>query len=180
MPRKQPKLVSIGYDGKFELGITEVVDPYEGDTRKTIPVAVNVKHDVILNMYSRRGSDGARWINEAQYRAGNRFLRLVEQSGGNLGLAVDPTREPVDGRGDGTGVIDQKVKAALELGYVRRVLGLRDFNLMRSVICSNVDLYSFAQDQTERHRRYIAMRFKDALTTLSIHWGYSSERKQSA
>jgi hypothetical protein len=172
MPRKQPKLVSIGYDGKFELGITEVADPYEGDTRKTIPVAVNVKHDIVLHMYSRHQ------IGEHQYRAGNRFLALVQAAEASSGLAIDPTREPVDGSGDSSGIIDSRLRAARELARITDSLGLRGYRIARFMICRDASMYN--DPRTQRERDYLHARFREVLTDLAIFFQYMGKTAKVA
>ena len=51
MPRRATKPQPIGYDGRFEPSFLEVPDPFEPD--KTLTVAANVRHDVILFLYKR-------------------------------------------------------------------------------------------------------------------------------
>ncbi len=170
MPRKATSLAVIGYDGKFELGVTEVVDPYEGDTRKTIPVAVNIKHDIVMHMYSRRQ------IGEHQYRAGNRFLAIVQAAEAASGLAVDPTKEPVDGRGDASGIIDNRLRAGRELVRIEQAIGYRGMRIARFMICRE----PYQEPKTQRERDYLHARFREILTDLAIHFQFMGKAAKVA
>jgi hypothetical protein len=164
MPRKAPKLGVVGYDGKFEQGFMEVVDPFEGDSLKTITVAVNIKHDIVKNMFARRQ------IGEHQYRAGNKFLGIVQSSQACSGLAVDPTREPVDGSGDSTGILDNRLRAARELARIREFLGIRDYRIARFMICREPDAYQSPKSRWDNE--YLNRRFREVLTDLAIYFQF--------
>jgi hypothetical protein len=170
MPRKAPKLVSVGYDGRFELGVREVDDPLEPGARLT--AAINVKHDIVEHMFARHQ------IGEHQRRAGNKFLQIVQASEAASGLAVDPTREPVDGRGDTTGVIDARLRAARELARMADYLGVRDFRIARFMICRDESAYQ--DPRSQRERDYLHKRFRDILTDLAIFYGYMSKSRLTA
>jgi hypothetical protein len=170
MPRKAPKLVSVGYDGKFEQGFMEVVDPYEGDSRKTIAAAVNIKHDIVMHMYHRHQ------IGEHQYRAGNRFLAIVQAAEAASGLAVDPTKEPVDGRGDASGIIDNRLRAGRELVRIENAIGYRGMRIARFMICHE----PYQEPRTQRERDYLHARFREILTDLAIHFQYMGKSRQVA
>src|SRR5690348_746750 len=85
-----------GYNGQREIGFKDVEDPYEPDA--LLAVAVNIRHDVIEHLYSRiNPNTGERAINEAQRRAGNLFLAILERSEAIHGLVIDYARDRVDG-----------------------------------------------------------------------------------
>src|SRR5689334_16965723 len=98
--RRRPHQPQPGYDGRFDQGYREVPDPYEPD--KTLVVAYNGRGDMI-DYFTKNHS-----LPEHLRRAGNKFLAIVQMSEAATGLAVDPTREPVDGRGDMTAVMDAR------------------------------------------------------------------------
>ena len=160
-----------GHDGLFEIGYKQVDDPDVAEALLT--VAVNVRHDVIEFLYSRIDPNTKRrMIDEAQRKAGNAFLALLERTHESRGLALDYTKVRVDG---GCGVPEISLgreRAARELARIKAKLGLRDFYLARTIIGSNVPISATSPSAAER--RYLSRRFRDVLTTLAVHWGYST------
>lgn len=171
MPRKRdkPKLQVIGYDGRVEIGFKPVQDPFEPD--KELTVAVNIRHDEVEHMFARHQ------IDEAQRRAGNRFLGLVERAEEAHGLAVDPGREPVDSSGFARDISDARLAAAVELSRLAGYLGVRDYRIARFIIARKSEGFEL---KSQRDRDYLFRRFRDILTDLSIYWGYQSKPKVTA
>src|SRR5678809_202127 len=135
----------------------EVDDPYEPDAK--LSVGINVKHDLVLWMYN-----GKR-IDHAQYKAGNRFLGLLEHAEEARGLAVDPSRDVVDGssgRFISPEITEARERAISELRRITRYLGNRDYQLACRVIRDNTTIKAIAEGNKLK-AEYLNRRFKDLL-----------------
>lgn len=161
-PRKvKVTMPRIGFNGSYQAGVLDVVDP--DDTAKKVPVAVNVKHDALMLMFTRNDIDAT------QYMAGERFRELVEKAQVGGVRSSDLTREPVDGGSYGLDVSERASKAAKQLAVVHELLGHEDYMfLWRAVVMNAPDWLGL----NWRRRRDRRTEMKLVLFKLAKHWGY--------
>jgi hypothetical protein len=152
-----------GFDGRFELGFMEVPDPFEPD--KSLVIACNVRHDVVLSLYHKRG------LNNAQFRAGNRILALIEQAEESRGLVCDPAKEPVDGGRGGLELSDNRARAARELKRLATCLNAfraGGYHFARAIITNGVSFRGYGLVGGRRKRSTAT--FQDLLTEAARHF----------
>lgn len=160
-----------GYDGKFELGFLEVDDPFERG--KTLVLACNIKHDVVMFLYQREKDP----ISYAQFRAGNKILDMVEQAEESRGLVCDPAKEPVDGGRGGIELSDNRARAARELKCLAECLDAfraGGYHYARSIISNGVPFRGYGMGW--RASKRASERFQELLTEAARHFGYDGEK----
>lgn len=161
-PEKHP-----GYDGNFEPGSRIVDDPYEPGAKITVPA--NVKADPLIRMLSRNE------IDEAQFKAGEKFRALLEQVGGAGAPCADWTRPFVDKSFSFKEPASAQFKAALELKQAWAVLGWQNYRLVHGVIIDGLNGSLITQARGEGSRETVMQSVRDGLEQLAILWGYLSD-----
>jgi hypothetical protein len=87
--------------------------------------------------------------------------------------AIDPTKEPVDGKGPPTTPFtDLQRKAMLELRHVAIVLGWEGDRLVRDILGDRVQLADAAV-RRGRSKKYIGIRFRECLETMAKMWCFA-------
>jgi hypothetical protein len=111
-----------------------VADPYS-TTGGKIAVTASLRDDPLGRLYAHRH------IDEGQYRAGLKLLELFELAEIGSVQAMDPGKEPVDGRGALVEPItDRQMRAARQLAFVRSVLGQVGYDLCRAVLAEGATM----------------------------------------
>lgn len=159
---------------KSQIAIVEADNPLyapvhagaAGNPRK-ISVAVNLKEGPIAWM-RHKGI-----IDDAQKKAADRFRQLWEAVGGAGAKAMDTTKEPVDGGGAREPITDRQIDAGLKLKECRAIIGHRAYMIVEKVCGEGYSINDFSH--TQRERKTNADYLKDALTDLSVHFGYASK-----
>lgn len=150
-----------------------VPDPYS-TTGGKIAVTASLRDDPLGRLYARRQVD------EAQYRVGLMLLELFELAEIGSVQAMDPGKEPVDGRGAFVEPItDRQLKAARKLAHVRNVLGQVSYDLCRAVLAERVSMEQIAAwhgPVTEITIKYFGKRFRECLQTIAIAFGAHGKR----
>lgn len=149
-----------------------VADPYSKDGGQAL-VMRSVRGDPLGKMGARGQVDGA------QLAAGRRWQSDYEMSEIGGIKANDTTREPVDGGGAYPDPIsDRTIAAVRRLQEARAELGLEGEALVRDVLATGLSIELVCAKRnltTERERKYIGRRFREALETLAVFYGLASK-----
>jgi hypothetical protein len=152
--------------------VTDVVDnPYQEGPAK-IEVTRSIRDDPLAGLYSRRH------IDTAQFHAGRRYQHYYETAGVGMVRAMDPMKEPVDGRGAShTAFNDAQLYAFHKLKEARAHLGIAGDRLVREVLGDGIEIKEIARRRgylTQRDVVYLGKRFRECLETLAVAWGYAA------
>lgn len=140
-----------------------VDDPYERGSK--VEVVASLRDDILRHLLARDE------IDQAQFEAGRRYERYVEQSQIGSVKAMDPTKEPVDGGGLVIEPIsDRQIAAVRELSEAARVLGMRGELLVRQILVERRKFKELAPSLAERDVAYVRRRFFDCLDELAVFW----------
>jgi len=147
--------------------VADVVrDPYS-TIGENITVIRATRDDPLAGMLARRQ------IDLAQYEAGREWQRHWEEAAIGAVRAIDTTKEPVDGKGATAGPFTDRQRLAFnELWVVRRTLGFEGERLVREILGDRIPL-EVAAAQRGRPRKYIGMRFREALETMARMWCFA-------
>jgi hypothetical protein len=143
-----------------------VRDPYS-QIGETITVLRATRDDPLAGMLARGQ------IDLAQFEAGREWQRHWEDAQIGAVKAIDPTREPVDGKGPARSPYTEKQhKAMQELTTVQVLLGFEGTHLVREILGERLSLEVVA-NRHGRPKKYIGQRFKECLETLAKMWGFA-------
>jgi len=140
---------------------------------KTTRAMLNMRESPALWMLQHN------YIDQAQYRASDRFRRLYEQTAGSGVKGMDTAKEPVDGGKFVDSLTDARMQAAKELVSARRYLGDYtgipfSFELVERV-CGQCywikDLYD-----KEREQQSAGRHLKLCLDGLAELWDYKQSK----
>lgn len=146
--------------------VAVVRDPYS-DLGENITVLRSTRDDPLAGMLARQS------IDLAQYEAGREWQRHWEDAQIGAVRAIDPTREPVDGKGPQTSPYNEKQRKAMgELRTVAAVLGYEGDRLIADILGSRTPLELAAQ-RRGRSKKYISIRFRECLETMAKIWGFA-------
>ncbi len=142
---------------------TDVVeDPYKRG--ESIRVLRATKDDPLAGLYAR----GA--IDMAQLSAGRVWQRYWENAAIGAVRGIDPTKEPVDGKGPPPAPFtDKQRKACIALREAAVMLGYEGDRITRAVLGERATLHEVAQ-RHRRSKKYIGLRFRDCLETMARLW----------
>ena len=148
------------------IAVDIVADPY-GQNGEQISVVRNIKDDPLAGMLARRQ------IDQAQFIAGRTWQRYWEDSEIGCVRAVDPTKEPVDGKSPPRSPFTDKQQHAFsELQQVRGILGQEGNTIVCEILGQRVQLEMVAQWHA-RPKPYIGMRFRECLESMAKLWCYA-------
>lgn len=154
------------------VAIAIVQDPYKQDDK--IEVLRSIRDDPLAGMISRQH------IDEAQYNAGRKWQGYYEASEIGGVIAINPTKEAVDGHGPPRPhITDRQMEAFKELKEADKVLGLEGCALVRDVLGRRMSISqaAVARCMTSRYEiEYMGRRFREALESLAILWGYAQPK----
>lgn len=156
--------------GKIELQPAFVDNPYwrpdlEGEAAvpRKIKAAVNVRESAVGTLAARK------LIDDSQAQAAIRFRRHWEATGGAGAQAIDYSRDKVDGGKIADPIDINQMKAARHLAEAEHTLGVRNYELVRSVCGEGkamTELY------TEKRDRLTATdNLRASLDDLARIWG---------
>lgn len=149
-----------------------VDDPLPLKFGDKLKVLRSIRDDPLAGMLSRG------WIPQHEYDAGRRWQNYHEAATIGCISAIDPTKEAVDGGRMPDVLTDRQAKAMKELRAARAVLGLQDFVYVGDILGERLTLAQCAARHEltgERGINYIGRRFRDALDTLAILWGFRTK-----
>lgn len=143
--------------------ITDVVEnPYKQG--ESIRVVRATRDDPLAGLYSR----GA--IDTAQLSAGRTWQRHWEDAAIGAIRSIDPTKEPVDGRGPPVAPFtDKQRKACIALREAAVMLGYEGDRIVRAILGERASLAEVAI-RHRRSKKYIGLRFREALETMAKLW----------
>ncbi len=145
-------------------------DPYERGGQ--IAVLRSIRDDPLAGLLSRG------YIDRAQFEAGRRWQQHFERAGIGMVVAMDTTREPVDGHGPSrTDLTDSQVDAFRELQVAKDHLGVRGNMLLVVVLGQGTTIQMICHlrgEDTEAARKYWGKRLRECLETLAELWGFVS------
>jgi hypothetical protein len=145
-----------------------VADPYS-TTGGKIAVTASLRDDPLGKLYARRQ------IDDAQYRVGLMLTEFFELAEIGSIQAVDPSKEPVDGRGALVETTtESQRRASRRLAHVREILGQVGYELCRAVCAEGKQMDEIAArvaSVTETTIRYWGKRFRECLQTLAVGLG---------
>lgn len=144
--------------------VTDVVeDPYKRG--ENIRVLRSTRDDPLAGLHAR-GS-----IDTAQLQAGRVWQRHWENAQGSSAVrAMDPSKEPVDGRGETPAPFtDKQRKACMELRAASLMLGYEGDRITRAILGERESLHAVAV-RHRRSKKFIGLRFRECLETLARMW----------
>ena len=145
------------------LVVDVVQDPY--DRTQNISVVKSTRDDPIAGMLARGQ------IDLAQMQAGRIWQKFWEDAEGGVLRGIDPTREPVDGKGPAISPFtDKRAHACEELRNARIMLGWEGDCIVRGVLSERLQIHQVAI-RHGRPAKYMGQRFKECLETLAKLWG---------
>ena len=140
-----------------------VRDPYS-EIGESITVLRSTRDDPLAGMLARG------FIDQAQYSAGREWQRNWEEAAVGALKSIDPTREPVDGKGANPGPFTDRQRMAFqELRVVQITLGYEGDSLVRDILGERMQLQQVA-DRRGRPKKYIGQRFRECLETMAKIW----------
>lgn len=148
-----------------------VEDPYERGGK--IETTASLRDDILRHLRVRDE------IDEAQFQAGRRYERYVEQSQIGSVKAMDPTKEPVDGGGAFPEAVNDRVSQAVDqLSGAAGVLGIRGELLVRQILVQRRKFKEIAPGPAERDVSYVRRQFFDCLEVLAVFWNLAGKPRK--
>jgi hypothetical protein len=143
--------------------VTEVVeDPYKRG--ENIRVLRATRDDPLAGLHAR-GS-----IDTAQLAAGRVWQRHWENAQIGSVRAIDPTKEPVDGKGPPPAPFTDRQRMAFkELSKAALMLGYEGDRIVRAILGERETLLAVAI-RHHRSKKYIGQRFRECLETMARMW----------
>lgn len=146
-----------------------VEDPYERGGK--IETTASLRDDILRHLRVRDE------IDEAQFQAGRKYERYVEQSQIGSVKAMDPTKEPVDGGGAlPESITDRQIAAQRELSEAGRVLGRRGEAMVRMVLVDRLSFKEIAPNTGRYDLAYVRRHFFDCLEELAMFWSLAGRK----
>jgi hypothetical protein len=143
-----------------------VADPYS-TTGGRITVTASLRDDPLGRLHARRQ------IKEHQYAVGHYVQNLFELAASGRLQAMDPSKEPVDGRGAFVEPItDGQMRAGRRLQEARHTLGARGYALVKAVLADRLFLEQVAQ-ASGISSRMAGNKFRECLDELADLFGFA-------
>ena len=145
-------------------------DPYAPGDR--IVVLRSIRDDPLAGLLSRGH------IDQAQFQAGRRWQACYERAGIGMVIAMDPTKEPVDGHGPGhADVTDSQLDAFQQSACGQqsaRTAGQCPRPPRSGPRPGNQELCRRTNHLSEIKIKYVGQRLRECLETLAELWGFVS------
>ena len=156
------RLAEVSPSQQLGLVVDVVQDPY--DSAATISVARATRDDPLAGMFARGQ------IDMAQLSAGRIWQRHWEDAAIGSIRAIDPTKEPVDGKGPPPmPFTDKQREAVLELRTCGVALGYTGDRIVRMVLADRMQIIQVA-GLLKQPKKYIGQRFRECLETMARLW----------
>lgn len=148
-----------------QVAVVVVDDPYEEGAKIT---AFRSTRDDILAEMLARGE-----IDQAQFQAGQKYEKFVEEAEiGNV-QAMDPSKTAVDGGKGYDGITERQINAVRALSEARRVLGATGDTLVRDVLINRRRISTMGLSQWQTKKTIV--RFHCYLEVLASFWGCTNK-----
>lgn len=129
------------------------------------------RDDPLALMHSRQQIDAA------QFRAGREWERLYRLAEPTPIMAMDTTKEPVDGGGNVFDMVTvSKLEAMSRLGALGAKLGARDEQMLNHVLITGMGIREYAhatEFPSAKAVKLVIERFREALEMLAKEFGYA-------
>nr|WP_078719567.1 MULTISPECIES: hypothetical protein [unclassified Bartonella] len=116
-------------------------------------------------------------INQAQYKAAERFYIYWRQCQGDTQMSLDLTVQKVDSSQRYTHPIEIQTNALKHLQTVKTHLGILGYRLVEQVV--GYDQAFKELSPSKRKQNSLADHLRDCLDLLAIHWGYVNHASTS-
>lgn len=154
-----------------QLALDQVENPFQTGPRM-IEVTRSIRNDPLAGHYARKA------IDQAQYQAGRKWQAYYEAAGIGLVIAMDPLKEPVDGRGASRAdFTDGQLYAFHKLKESRTFLGDEGYRIVRDVLGDGLTIADVSTKRgfsSQFSVKYYGVRFRECLETLAQSWGLAS------
>jgi len=159
------------------VAIAIVDDPYSSVGEK-IAVVRSVRDDPLADMLSRG------LIDRALFETGREWQRQYEAIEiGPIG-AMDPTKEPVDGRGPTRDPLtDRQQRAIRKIQEADRILGRIGSILIRQLLAERLSVASMCKIHncdTARKATFLSHRVRECLEQVGLLWGFIGHAQRRA
>lgn len=156
----------------MELGAVLVEDPFQNPYRPVdkpkaqLQATANIRTDVFMYLRKHDKIKLHHWT--AAMRLSGHLERLTLSA-----PAIDPTAEPVDGRGAAGDPFIKNINARLAVNEVRAELGRRDFEYIRSIIEDPFSWILLYDTASPWNKKRLVERVIGILEILAGHFRYS-------
>jgi hypothetical protein len=144
----------------------EVDDPISGDK---IVVLRSIRSDPLGNLHAKK------YIREDQYQAGREYQNYFELAQGHQ-QACDPSQPYVDQSFRHRGVSVTQSAALMRLNAANRELGQNGSALVMDVLITGLSISQVGEKRGvggEIELKYLGKRFREALDTLALVYGFA-------
>lgn len=159
---------NVPFNAQLAIDIVDNPNKHDGAAPR-ISVTRSIRNDPIAGLYARSQ------IDMAQYHAGRKWQAYYDAAGIGLVIAMDPLKEPVDGRGaTRSDFSDAQLYAFHKLKEARAVLGLEGDAIIHDVLGDGMSIADVAMKRglsSQLSVRYYGMRFRECLEALAVAWG---------
>ena len=146
--------------------VAVVEDPYSTNGGQ-IAVLRQTRDDPLAGLLARNQ------IDLAQFSAGRAWQRHWEDAAIGAVRGIDPTKEPVDGKGAPVAAFsDRQRKAFLELRLVAATLGFEGNRIVHLVLAERLSLAD-AAERLDKPAKFMGQRFRECLETLAKLWCFA-------
>ncbi|OPB32211.1 hypothetical protein [Bartonella sp. AR 15-3] len=111
-------------------------------------------------------------INQAQYKAAERFYVYWRQCQGDTQMSLDLTAQKVDNSQRYIHPIEAQTNALKQLQTVKIHLGILGYRLVEQVVGYDQALKKLSP--SKRKQNSLADHLRDCLDLLAVHWGYAN------
>lgn len=148
----------------------EVDDPLEAGSK--LIVMRSIRNDPLAGLHARQ------FIDEAQYWGGRAFQRDFETAERGP-MAIDPSKEAVDGGMPPEPITEAQERAAKQLAVIYGKLGQNGSALVHGVLIHGLTIEQVCAARganTEIDRKYLGRRFRECLDCLALIYGFAMPR----
>lgn len=169
--RRKARLPEHESDGKVEMGMKRVPDPFEPG--RIMEVLANTRESPVEYLAARGRLDGA------QKAAAERYRGLYERAQLGSLQAMDPAKEKVDGGKISETLSDRVMRAAHDLAQTNRAVGRVSAAILISIVGEGVAIGEIAKNYPHlsncQASGFVTGRLIEALDALVIEWGMIGE-----
>jgi hypothetical protein len=172
--RKRQKPVTLGNVIMLEVDNPLYSRAHDGDRTnpRTIQAAYNPRSDYVAFLYAKKS------IDDAEKEAATMFRAAYEAMGGAGAMAIDYSREYVDGGKAIQTITDRHLQASKTLKQARLALGEDGYSLTLKLAGECVWPKEIAPHDAQL-REAIGIQFRQCLDMLSVLWGKKKHRSRS-
>lgn len=140
--------------------------PESPNNPRKIFATANAQSTPISRLYSKGH------INQAQYKAAERFYIYWHQCQGDTQMSLNYNRQKVDGGRSYMHDIERQIDASNHLRLIKIQLGVLGYNLVEKVVGYGLAVKDLSP--LKRKQNSFADHLRDCLDLMATHWGYSN------